>query len=42
MQRLISASTLEEIFAMPKLDLGQLPQQGSMRIKCHLLFREPR
>jgi hypothetical protein len=33
MQRLILASTSEEIFASPKLDLGQLPQQGSTRNK---------
>lgn len=39
MQRLITASASEEIFASPELDLGQLPQQGSTRIKCHLLSR---
>jgi hypothetical protein len=33
MQRLILASTSEEIFASPKLDLGQLPQQRSTRNK---------
>jgi hypothetical protein len=39
--RLISASALEEIFASPEPDLGQLPLQRSTNIKCHLLSREP-
>jgi hypothetical protein len=38
MQRLISAP--EEIFASLELHLGQLLQQGSTRIKCHMLSHE--
>jgi hypothetical protein len=42
MQRLILASASEEIFSSPELGLGQLPHQGSTRIKWPLLSREPR